>query len=311
MWQPLSHHPDLPDTSPPGTGVLAAMGWLLALLFTSSSIAQPISVIDDDRRTVTLTQPAQRIISLAPSLTELLYAAGAGAQVIGVSEYSDFPPEASRLPVIGRYDLLNMEAIVALAPDLIVAWRSGNPRSAVQSLIELGLNVYVAEPTTIASIADHIERFATLAGTLPSGMAAAKDFREQLTRLSDTYQGRTSVSVFYQVWNEPLISVGGNELINDIIRLCGGSNIFDDLGLAPKVSEEAVLLRNPQVIIASGMDAARPAWLDDWLRWPQLRAVANDDLYFVPPDLVQRHSLRVLSGTQQTCEHIEKARIRP
>lgn len=311
MWQPLSHHPDLPDTSPSGTGVLAAMGWLLALLFTSSSIAQPISVIDDDRRTVTLTQPAQRIISLAPSLTELLYAAGAGAQVIGVSEYSDFPPEASRLPVIGRYDLLNMEAIVALAPDLIVAWRSGNPRSAVQSLIELGLNVYVAEPTTIASIADHIERFATLAGTLPSGMAAAKDFREQLTRLSDTYQGRTSVSVFYQVWNEPLISVGGNELINDIIRLCGGSNIFDDLGLAPKVSEEAVLLRNPQVIIASGMDAARPAWLDDWLRWPQLRAVANDDLYFVPPDLVQRHSLRVLSGTQQTCEHIEKARIRP
>ena len=204
-----------------------------------------------------------------------------------------------------------MEAIVALAPDLIVAWRSGNPRSAVQSLIELGLNVYVAEPTTIASIADHIERFATLAGTLPSGMAAAKDFREQLTRLSDTYQSRTSVSVFYQVWNEPLISVGGNELINDIIRLCGGSNIFDDLGLAPKVSEEAVLLRNPQVIIASGMDAARPAWLDDWLRWPQLRAVANDDLYFVPPDLVQRHSLRVLSGTQQTCEHIEKARIRP
>ena len=311
MWQPLSHHPDLPDTSPSGTGVLAAMGWLLALLFTSSSIAQPISVIDDDRRTVTLTQPAQRIISLAPSLTELLYAAGAGAQVIGVSEYSDFPPEASRLPVIGRYDLLNMEAIVALAPDLIVAWRSGNPRSAVQSLIELGLNVYVTEPTTIASIADHIERFATLAGTLPSGMAAAKDFREQLTRLSDTYQGRTSVSVFYQVWNEPLISVGGNELINDIIRLCGGSNIFDDLGLAPKVSEEAVLLRNPQVIIASGMDAARPAWLDDWLRWPQLRAVANDDLYFVPPDLVQRHSLRVLSGTQQTCEHIEKARIRP
>ncbi len=287
------------------------MGWLLSMLFTSSSIAQPISVIDDDRRTVTLTQPAQRIISLAPSLTELLYAAGAGAQVVGVSEYSDFPPEAARLPVIGRYDLLNMEAIVALAPDLIVAWRSGNPRSAVQSLIELGLNVYVAEPTTIASIADHIERFATLAGTLPSGMAAARDFREQLTRLSDTYQSRTSVSVFYQVWNEPLISVGGNELINDIIRLCGGSNIFDDLGLAPKVSEEAVLLRNPQVIIASGMDAARPAWLDDWLRWPQLRAVANDDLYFVPPDLVQRHSLRVLSGTQQTCEHIEAARIRP
>ncbi len=286
-------------------------------LLANSSLAQSslpsinppaISVIDDNQQTVTLTRPAQRIVSLAPSLTELLYAAGAGAQVVGVSEYSDYPPEARTLPIVGRYDLLDMETIVALAPDLIVAWRSGNPRSAVQSLIDLGFNVYVAEPTTIASIADHIERFATLAGTQAAGLAAAEHFREALALLDNTYRNREQVRVFYQVWNEPLISVGGNELINDIIRLCGGSNIFDDLGLAPKVSEEAVLLRDPAVIIASGMDASRPAWLDDWLRWPQLQAVANGHLYFVPPDLVQRHSLRVLSGTEQTCQHIEAAR---
>lgn len=289
-------------------------------LFTNSSLAQsrlpsinpPVfSVIDDNQRTVTLTRPAQRIVSLAPSLTELLYAAGAGAQVVGVSEYSDFPPEARALPIVGRYDLLDMETIVALAPDLIVAWRSGNPRSAVQSLIDLGFNVYVAEPTTIASIADHIERFATLAGTQAAGLAAAEHFREALALLDNTYRNREPVRVFYQVWNEPLISVGGNELINDIIRLCGGSNIFEDLGLAPKVSEEAVLLRDPAVIIASGMDASRPAWLDDWRRWPQLQAVANGHLYFVAPDLVQRHSLRVLTGTEQTCQHIEAARRSP
>lgn len=286
-------------------------------LLANSSLAQSrlpstnppvISVIDDNQQTVTLTRPAQRIVSLAPSLTELLYAAGAGAQVVGVSEYSDYPPEARTLPIVGRYDLLDMETIVALAPDLIVAWRSGNPRSAVQSLIDLGFNVYVAEPTTIASIADHIERFATLAGTQAAGLAAAEHFREALALLDNTYRNREPVRVFYQVWNEPLISVGGNELINDIIRLCGGNNIFEDLGLAPKVSEEAVLLRDPTVIIASGMDASRPAWLDDWLRWPQLQAVANGHLYFVPPDLVQRHSLRVLSGTEQTCQHIEAAR---
>lgn len=289
-------------------------------LLADSSLAQSrlppvnppaISVIDDNQQTVTLPRPAQRIVSLAPSLTELLYAAGAGAQVVGVSEYSDFPPEASKLPIVGRYDLLDMESIVALAPDLIVAWRSGNPRSAVQSLINLGFNVYVAEPTTIASIAVHIERFATLAGTQAVGLAAAEHFREALTLLDNTYRNREPVRVFYQVWNEPLISVGGNELINDIIRLCGGSNIFDDLGLAPKVSQEAVLLRDPAVIIASGMDASRPAWLDDWLRWPQVQAVANGHLYFVPPDLVQRHSLRVLSGTEQTCQHIEAARHPP
>lgn len=296
------------------------MAFMAVILLANSALAQTnrpplstpaISVTDDNQRTVTLVQPAQRIVSLAPSLTELLYAAGAGPQVVGVSEYSDFPPEAKALPVVGRYDLLDMETIVALAPDLIVAWRSGNPRSAVQSLIDLGFNVYVAEPTTIASIADHIERFATLAGTQTVGLAAAEHFREALALLDNTYRNREPVRVFYQVWNEPLISVGGNELINDIIRLCGGSNIFGDLGLAPKVSEEAVLLRDPAVIIASGMDADRPAWLDDWLRWPQLQAVANGHLYFVPPDLVQRHSLRVLSGTEQTCQRIEAARRNP
>ncbi len=294
------------------TGVISLLASVALAQSDQPLVDQPvISVTDDNQRSVSLTQPAQRIVSLAPSLTELLYAAGAGAKVVGVSEYSDFPPEAKALPVVGRYDLLDMETIVALAPDLIVAWRSGNPRSAVQSLIDLGFNVYVAEPTTIASIADHIARFATLAGTEAVGLAAAQGFREALARLDSTYRHREPVRVFYQVWNEPLISVGGNELINDIIRLCGGSNIFDDLGLAPKVSEEAVLLRDPAVIIASGMDASRPAWLDEWLRWPQLQAVANGHLYFVPPDLVQRHSLRVLSGTEQTCQHIEAARRHP
>ncbi|MDP1929888.1 MAG: cobalamin-binding protein [Gammaproteobacteria bacterium] len=288
---------------------------LTRLIFTAALVcstfvaAQPITVTDDDRRSITLEQPAQRIISLAPSLTELLFAAGAGDQVVGVSEYSDYPPEAATRSIVGRYDLLNMEAIVALGPDLIVAWRSGNPRAGVQRLIDLGFNVYVAEPTTLASIADHIDSFALLAGTQQTGGATSRFFRERLNALSAEFQNREPVSVFYQVWNEPLISVGGNELINDIITLCGGSNIFADLGLAPKVSEEAVLQRNPQVIIASGMDISRPEWLDEWLRWPQLQAVANGDLYFIPPDLVQRHSLRVLSGAEQMCNHIGKVRV--
>lgn len=278
------------------------------LMFSVDAFAQSITVTDDDQRNVTLTQPAQRIISLAPSLTELLFAAGAGAQLVGVSEYSDYPPEAATLPIVGRFDLLNTEAILALDPDLIIAWRSGNPRAAVQRLIDLGFTVYVAEPTTLASIAGHIDSFAQLAGSTATGGTTAENFRARLRELEEQYQNRHPVSVFYQVWNEPLISVGGDELINDIISLCGGRNIFNDLGLAPKVSEEAVLQRNPEVIIASGMDIARPEWLDDWLRWPQLQAVANNNLYFIQPDLVQRHSPRVLSGATQMCEHIEAAR---
>lgn len=281
---------------------------IVVALFGNNASAQSITVIDDNQRTVTLTGPAQRIVSLAPSLTELLFVAGAGNRIVGVSEYSDYPPQAQGIPIVGRYDLLDMEAIVAYGPDLIVAWRSGNPEAGVQRLIDLGFNVYIAEPRTLLSIADHIEKFATLAGTQGTGQAASKYFREQLQSLRSRYQDSAKVSVFYQVWNEPLISVGGNELINDIITLCGGSNIFSDLGLAPKISVESVLERDPALIIASGMDIARPEWLDDWRRWPQLQAVANDALFFIPPDLVQRHSLRVLSGALQMCSQIDGVR---
>ena len=280
----------------------------LTVMLSSAASAQSITVIDDNQHEVTLTGPAQRIISLAPSMTELLFVAGAGNRIVGVSEFSDYPPQAQGIPIVGRYDLLDMEAIVGYGPDLIVAWRSGNPQAAVQRLIDLGFNVYVAEPRTLLSIADQIENFATLAGTQVTGQAASKYFREQLEILRNRYKDSAKVSVFYQVWNEPLISVGGDELINDIINLCGGSNIFADLGLAPKVSVESVLERDPALIIASGMDIARPEWLDDWLRWPQLQAVAKDALFFIPPDLVQRHSLRVLSGALQMCAQIDSVR---
>lgn len=285
---------------------------LLSAALPATGSAQPITVVDDDQRVITLQQPARRIVSLAPSLTELLFVAGAGNWIYGVSEYSDFPPQAQGIPVVGRFDLLDMEAIVGFNPDLIVAWRSGNPRAAVQRLIDLGFNVYIAEPTTLDSIPEHIEKFATLAATQPTGMQASAYFREQLETLRQRHRDAERVSVFYQVWNDPLISVGGQELINDIISLCGGDNIFGDLPLvAPKVSEEAVLQRNPQAIIASGMDIARPEWLDDWRRWPQLQAVANEHLFFIPPDFVQRHSLRALSGALQMCAHLDTVRAQP
>lgn len=283
---------------------------ILGLVLSGTTSAQSISVVDDNQRTVTLAGPAQRIISLAPSLTELLFVAGAGNRIVGVSEYSDHPPQAQGIPIVGRYDLLDMEAIVAYGPDLIVVWRSGNPQAAVQRLIDLGFNVYIAEPRTLLSIADHIENFATLAGTQATGQAASRYFHEQIDALRSRYQDSAKVTVFYQVWNEPLISVGGDELINDIITLCGGSNVFAELGLAPKVSVESVLERDPALIIASGMDIARPEWLDEWRRWPQLQAVANDALFFIPPDLVQRHSLRVLSGALQMCGQIDSVRTR-
>jgi iron complex transport system substrate-binding protein len=285
------------------------------LILTTLGISQPvfsIDVRDDEGSLVQLDESAQRIISLAPSLTELLYAAGAGDKIVGVVEYSDYPIAAKALPIIGRYDMLDMEKILQLQPDLVVAWQSGNPRAAVNRLRELGLTVYIAEPKRLESIPSHIQRMATLAGTEKFAEQVIEEFETTLATLSDNYRTKAPIRTFYQVWDRPLISAGGNELINDIIALCGGVNIFADIGLvAPKVSVEAVLTRNPQVIVASGMDIERPEWLDEWLKWEQLSAVSTNSLFFVPPELLQRHTPRALIGAQRMCEQIDVTRAKP
>ena len=285
---------------------------LLTAIVLSALTVQAYSVVevyDDEGTQITLAIPAQRIVSLAPSLTELIYSAGAGENLVGVVEHSDFPAAAKALPIVGRFDLLDIERILELDPDLVVAWQTGNPRSSVNQLKQLGLTVYVAEPRSLAAIPSHIERLAVLVGKELSDLKVIYDFQQKLDALNSKYRQQSPVTIFYQVWDRPLITAGGNELINDIIRLCGGRNVFANIRrVAPKVSREAVLKRNPEVIIASGMDIERPEWLDDWLRWPSLKAVANKNLFFVPPDLLQRHTPRALLGAAQICDQLDQAR---
>ena len=283
------------------------IAWVVDLLLISFSGAAEI--IDDEGNLVRLDKPAERIISLAPSLTELVYAAGAGARLIGVVEYSDYPTSADSLPVVGRFDGLDIERILELKPDLIVAWQSGNPKSSITQLKNLNLEVYVAEPKNLSSIASHIEKLSVLTGTESRAQIAIQEFNRIYGELKREYNNRSKVEVFYQLWDRPIITVGGNELINDIIELCGGENIFGDLPqLAPKIDQESVLIRNPKVIVASGSNTERPQWLDEWKLWPQLTAVAEENLHFIIPELLQRHTPRALLGTKQMCEYIDQAR---
>lgn len=281
--------------------------WALSLLFNFSGRAAEI--IDDDGQFVRLENPASRIISLAPSLTELVYAAGAGDKLVGVVDYSDYPPQADLLPVVGRFNLLDVERIVELQPDLIIAWRSGNPRSSISQLKNLGLTVYIAEPKNLTSIANHIYKLSVLTGTQEDAKSAIQEFNRTYEELRKKYSNRAKIKIFYQVWDKPIITVGGNELINDIIELCGGENIFKEIQLvAPKIDQESVLIRNPAVIIASGSNTERPKWLDDWKRWPDLTAVTEGNLFFIIPELLQRHTPRALIGATQMCTYIERAR---
>jgi iron complex transport system substrate-binding protein len=271
--------------------------------------AAPVSVVDDTGQTVTLAQPARRIVSLAPHVTETLFAAGAGAAVVGAVSYSDYPKAAKQIPQVGSYPNVDLERVVSLKPDLVVGWPGGNAPAQLERLRALGLTVYRSDPRRIEDVAANIKRLGVLAGTPAQADAAAAKFRHRHRELAQRYRARPPVTVFYQVWHRPLMTINGAHLISQVIALCGGVNVFTALpALTPTLDVEAVLKADPAVIVASGMDESRPEWLDDWRRWPQLRAVRDGHLYFVPPDLLQRHGPRILDGAEQLCAALDQAR---
>ncbi len=265
-------------------------------------------MIDATDVNITLQQPAKRIISLAPHATELLFAAGAGDRIVGTVDYSDYPAAARKIPRIGGYSAVDLERILTLKPDLIVAWLSGNGVELVERLRGLGLKVYVSEPDSLEDIAQSLEQIGTLSGSA-LGLEAARSFRLRLKKLAQEYAGKSRVSVFYQIWDSPLMTINGDHLINRVIELCGGHNVFEQLPvLNPTISLEAVLAQNPDAIIASGMDKERPEWLDDWRHWPQLAAASAQHLFYIPPDLLQRATPRLLDGAEQLCRALDEVR---
>lgn len=281
----------------------------VCLLMLTLPLQAAITVRDDAGRTITLKQPAQRIVSLAPHVTEQLYAIGAGERIVGAVDYSDYPEAAKALPRVGGYSRLDLERILALQPDLIVGWQSGNDARQLERLQQLGLTVYLSEPRHLADIPSNMQRLGKLSGVAQQAAVAAAQFRQGIAALRQQHEGGVRLRVFYQIWNRPLMTINGKHLISDVISLCGGNNVFADIdSLTPKVSKEAVLAANPQVIIVSGMGSERPEWLDDWRRWPQLSAVKTKQLYVIPPDIIQRATPRLLQGANRLCQLLDKAR---
>ncbi|HET9679563.1 MAG TPA: cobalamin-binding protein, partial [Gammaproteobacteria bacterium] len=215
----------------------------------SFSASAQITITDDQGTEITLEKPAERVISLAPHLTEQVYAAGAGNTLVAVSSYSDYPVEAKSLPEVGDAFRVDMEQIVALKPDLVLAWASGTPTAAIQQMRALGFSVAVFEPQSLQDIATNLVTIGRLTGNEASAQQAAKDFFKRLADLRQQYADKTPVRVFFEISARPLFTINGDHFINDVLTLCGGTNIFADLTtLAPAVSMEAVLARDPQAI---------------------------------------------------------------
>ncbi|MBF8269055.1 MAG: Cobalamin-binding protein [Gammaproteobacteria bacterium] len=278
----------------------------LCLFLFSTAKLQAVSATDDQGATITLQKPAKRIISLAPHTTELLFAAGAGDKIVGAVRYSYYPEVAKTIPTVGDTNKLDLERIIALAPDLIVAWQS-NAAADTEVLRNLNIPIYVSEPASLEAIARSIEALGILSGSTITANRASAAFLARLKRLREEYSGKPVVTAFYQFWHDPIFTINGDHIISAVMQLCGGRNIFSDMAvLSGQINAEAVISANPQVILASAIDENRPPWLAYWQQWPELAAVRNGQIYYIPPDLIQRHTPRVLDGAAMMCEFIDK-----
>ena len=286
----------------------------VVMLALFAAVANPparasITVTDDAGQTLTLAAPAQRIVSLAPHATELLFAAGAGDRVAGVSAFSDYPPPVRALPQISGGVRLDIEQVLALKPDLAVGWSSGNASSDLDALRRFGIPVFIAEPKKLDDLPATLLSLGRIAGRETEAQAAAEQYRARLATLRADYRERTPVRVFVMISARPLMTLNYAHLLQDVLRLCGGRNIFAARDtLAPTVSYESVLIEDPDVILFSSSLGTASALRDWWRERVDLRAVRSGHVYSVPADTTLRQTPRVLEGTAKVCEALDAAR---
>jgi iron complex transport system substrate-binding protein len=248
-----------------------------------------------------------RIVSLAPNLTELAYAAGAGDTLVGTVEYSDYPAAAAALPRVGDAWRVDVESVLALRPDLVLSWASGTPEDTVARLRSMGLEVVPVATFRIADVAAALRQVGRIAGTEAVASAAARRYEEDMRVLRETHAGVRRLSVFIEIDDEPLYTVNGRHIISEVIALCGGDNVFADLPqLAPPVALEAVLARDPEVILSTDDTVGDPARL--WRPWPRLRAVRAGTIFALDSDTLTRATPRLVEGARAVCAALDAAR---
>lgn len=247
---------------------------------------------------------AQRVVSLAPSLTEIMLELGAGAQLAGVLDGAPRPPQIAQLPSLGRYGQLDIETLIGLNPDLILLWPDSIPPAQRAQLDRLGIATIVAEPRSLEELAGQLELIGAAVGHAGRGRQLASELRAGMAELQARYAGRPPLRLFYQVWDQPLYTLGGTQIINDALRLCGAQNVFADLSLpAPQVSIEAVLARDPDLILVGP-----PHRRLDWQAWPQLRAVREGRVLVLPDEGIERPSFQMLQATRKLCAALDRLR---
>lgn len=262
-----------------------------------------ISVIDDNGDRVTLEAPAKRVVALAPHAVEMLYAVGAGDTLVGAIDGSDYPAAARRLPRIGNYRGVPLEAVLASKPDLVVVWASGTPHALVERLRELEIPLYASEPRALPDIAEDLRELGRLTGHGERGQYQSAVYLARLAALEQTFD--QPPRVFYQLGTSPLTTLAGGHIVTQVIRGCGGVPLFAGQPvLVPQIGREALIAARPTVILSASRN---DDWQAAWQRWSLLPAVEAGQLYTLEPDWINRPGPRLLDAMDQVCSALRRA----
>ena len=287
----------------------STLALVLALLAAPGFAATTRDVRDDSRELVTVTTGECRIVSLAPGTTAMLYAAGAGHCLVGTIAHSDEPAEAARVPIVGDAETLDFEQLIALRPTVVVVAVDVVQRARIDRIRALKIPVYQVHVTRLADMAESVRRLGELAGTAAEARRAAAGLRAELDAIDKRYRGRKPLRVLYQIWDQPIYTIGGKHVISDALQLCGANNIFADLQTAaPAVTREAAVLRDPDLIIISAPPQSGVEWLAQWRRFPTMSAVRNDRVLPYSDERMDRMGPSVLAAAASLCELVDRAR---
>jgi iron complex transport system substrate-binding protein len=277
---------------------------------TFAPSAAAVTVKDDVGYTVNLPSHPQRIVSLAPGATEMLFAAGAGQQVIATVQYSDEPAAARQIPRIGDVVAIDLEKLVALRPQVAVVWPGGGNPAQIEEIGRIGVPLYRQQVNSLADLPASLRRLGSLAGTSAEAERAAIAIEARLSGLAHKYRNDRHPTVLLQVWNHPIYTVGGSHLMSDVLKLCGARNVFDDLReQGPVIDVEAVVARNPDIIVAAAPPGAGPEWVADWQRFATLRAVRNGNVLMFEDQRLTRLGPSVIDAAEELCKALAKARV--
>ncbi|NPA72998.1 MAG: cobalamin-binding protein [Gammaproteobacteria bacterium] len=302
MSSPLIRFKNAPKLTQFLKAIILRPHWLISVVF--AGILSMNTAYSNEE-----TPAYQRIISLAPHITEMLYSAGAGDKIVGVVSYSDYPKAALKLPIIGGYNAINLEAIIQLNPDLILGWTSGNRLKDIERLKALGFHVQTSDVSQLEDIPNEIAYLGSLTHTQKQADKVANQLRHEISALRKQYQNTTPVSGFYEIWHQPLITMNGKQFISQALNVCGATNIFADLAsLTAEVGLESLFKRNPQMLLLGGKPEFQKDWMAYWQQYTSLKAVKHKQIYALNSSHLQRPSARMIYALKGLCQTVDKAR---